>query len=752
MTETLTIWLAGLWLLWLPGVAIHQGLVRLGLRPTPDALHSAAIQIGLGLAVWPILFLWTSTLGMGWHPRIAQITVLGLGAVGLGCLLSPWAAGWRGWLARLRRHSVEILAWGALILLTVNSRLAQIRELVLPNWVDSVHHAMILRIFVDGGHLPATFAPFLPNNNFLYHWGYHANAAWLAWLLGWSDPFQLTSLMLHFGQLLNSLTLIMVYAAARTLFHSRRAGMLAAVLAVLVSWYPAFYVSWGRYTQLSGLLIMAPFMIQLWSLHRTRRMTAGDLLAVILLGGGLVLIHVRVAFFAITLGIVLAGAVVLEERWRSFGRWTLAGLGIVAISGPWLWRLVSSSWIQRFYAPVPVVDPNPLFSDYNAIQWGLVWVPRNHELFTLATGGLSGLLGWGDPSQPVRIGAGIWLGLLVGVSGWMLLRHSAKIAARSCSSRVRDPAGLPQKILESTRRVTDPARAKIRRVALLVGFSANRSQKSRSSQVRDLAGLHETSQRSIRQPAGSRTRLEQIMRESGRNLSRVWGPVLILWAWVGVTAVLLNLEVFGLPSLRISNNNAGVITLFVPLALAGGGLLAWVLGRLAPKAWAFPVTALVAVGIGAWAGPGMGSVVNPVTTLARPPDLPALAWVRENVPEDALFATRPWLWLGDIYAGVDGGYWLPILTDRRSVLPTALYNIGTDQASFDAANEMLAALAAATDLDDPALRARLAAAGVTHLYIGPREGNGFQIDRLRNSPHARLIYEQDGAAVFEFLP
>ncbi len=674
MTQTLTIWLAGLWLLWLPGVAIHRGLIRLGLRPTPDALHSAAIQIGLGLAVWPILFLWTSSTGMVWTPRIAQITVVGLGTVGLGCLLRSWAKGWRRRLARLPGRGVEMLAWAGLIVLTVNSRLAQIRELVLPNWVDSVHHAMILRIFVDSGHLPATFAPFLPNNNFLYHWGYHANGAWLTWLLGWSDPFQLTQLMLHFGQLLNSLTLIMVYAAGRTLFHSRRAGMLAGVLAVLVSWYPAFYVSWGRYTQLSGLLIMAPFIIQLWSLHRVRRMTLGDLLAVILLGGGLVLIHVRVAFFAITLGVALAGVVVLEERWRTFGRWTLAGLGIVGVSGPWLWRLVSSSWIQRFYAPVPVVDPNPLFADYNVIQWGLVWVPRSQELFALATAGLSGLLGWGDPSQLVRIGSGIWLAVLMGLVGWMLARSHA-------------PRG-----------------------------NANGRSASLGS---------------LRHP---------------------WGPVLILWAWVGVTAVLLNLEIFGLPPLRISNNNAGVITLFVPLALAGGGLLAWALGRLTPKTWALPITALVAVGIGAWAGPGMASVINPVTTLARPPDLPALAWVRENVPKDALFAARPWLWLGDIYAGVDGGYWLPLLTDRPSVLTPALYNIGTDKASFDAANEMLAALAAATDLGDPDLRARLAAAGVTHLYIGPRDGNGFQIDRLRHSPHARLLYEQDGAAIFEFLP
>ena len=693
MTETLTIWLAGLWLLWLPGVAIHRGLVRLGLRPTPDTLHSGAIQLGLGLAVWPMLFLWTTTVGLIWQPWAAQIVALGAGGVGLGCLAWPWMTGWRGRLARLSGRSVEILAWGALMVLTVNIRLVQIRGLALPNWVDSVHHAMILRIFVEGGRIPESFAPFLPQNSFLYHWGYHADAAWLAWLLGWSDPFRLATLMLHFGQLLGSLTLIMVYAAGRTLFHSRRAGMLAAVLATLISWYPAFYVSWGRYTQLAGLLILAPLMIQVWTLHRSRHMSAGDLLAVILLGGGLVLIHVRVAFFAITLGGVLAGVVMMEGRWRTFGRWTVAGLGIVALCGPWLWRLASSSWIQRTYAPVAAATAAASTSDYNAIQWGLVWAPRNRELFALATGGLSGLLGWGDPSQLVRMGAGIWLGLLGVLGGWAL--YSARSHAPRGNANGRSAS------LGAERRI-------------------ERSHAPRGNEI--------------------------------RIIGRVWGAVLILWAWVGVTAILLNLDAFGLPSLRIANNNAGVIALFAPLALAGGGLLAWALGRLTPKAWALPITALVAVGLGAWGSAGMADVVNPVTTLARPADLPALAWVRAHVPEDALFAVRPWLWLGKTYAGVDGGYWLPILTDRRSVLPPALYDTGTDPANVAATNELLAALAAATDLDDPALRAQMAAVGVTHIYIGPREGNGFQADRLRNSPFARLIYEKDGAAVFEFVP
>ena len=663
MTETTLIWLAGLLFLWLPGAAVHAGLMRLGLRRFPDPLYTVAVQIGLGLALWPLLFLWSSTAGVAWRPGMARLVVLGLGGAGVAALFWVPRTRWRWRLAHLRRNAFWYTAWAALAVLTVKNRLDHIADLPLPNWVDPVHHTMILRIFVDGGTLPTTFAPFLPENSFVYHWGFHAIAAWLAWLLDWTDPFKLADLMLHFGQLLNSLTLLMVYAAGRTLFHSRRAGMLAAVLATLISWYPAFYVSWGRYTQLAGLLILAIFAVQLWQLHASRiQRPRGDYAAVILLGAGLVLVHVRVAFFGVTLGIVLVGAVVLAERWATLRRWAGAAVGVVVLAGPWLMQLLSNQWVQRSYAPVAAVSPNPGASGYNSIQWGLVWVPRSEMLFALATGGLSGLLGWGESGTLLRVVAGLWLAILLGLTGWMLYRQ----------------------------------------------------------------------------------------RRGG--VARLWSGVAILWAWVGVTVVLLNLEAFGLPTLRFINNNAGVIALFAPLSLVGGGLLAWALGQAAPRRGSAMLTGLVAVGMGAWGAAGMTSVVNPVTTLARPADLPALAWVQENTPAEAHFAVRPWLWLGNTYAGVDGGYWLPILTDRGSVLPPALYDSGVDPVLLAATNDLLSALAQATDLSDPALRAKLSAAGVTHLYIGPRDGNSFQLDLLKQSPHARLLYEANGAAIFAYEP
>jgi hypothetical protein len=54
------IWLGGFALLWLPGVLLHR-VLRLPSRP--DWLVTLALQLGLGLALWPLLLLWTTQLG-----------------------------------------------------------------------------------------------------------------------------------------------------------------------------------------------------------------------------------------------------------------------------------------------------------------------------------------------------------------------------------------------------------------------------------------------------------------------------------------------------------------------------------------------------------------------------------------------------------------------------------------------------------------------------------------------------------------
>jgi hypothetical protein len=106
-----------------------------------------------------------------------------------------------------------------------------------------------------------------------------------------------------------------------------------------------------------------------------------------------------------------------------------------------------------------------------------------------------------------------------------------------------------------------------------------------------------------------------------------------------------------------------------------------------------------------------------------------------------------WEWLTDVYAGSDGGYWLPVLADRASIMPLALYAAALPGDTVAALNDLLARLGAASNLDDPALRAELAAAGVTHLYLGERQGSLLP-EQIDGKPYARLIYREGGVSVY----
>ena len=66
--------------------------------------------------------------------------------------------------------------------------------------------------------------------------------------------------MLWTGQALNALHGLSVAALATYLWRRPIAGVVAALVVGLLSIMPAYYVSWGRYTQLTGLLLLPPLV------------------------------------------------------------------------------------------------------------------------------------------------------------------------------------------------------------------------------------------------------------------------------------------------------------------------------------------------------------------------------------------------------------------------------------------------------------------------------------------------------------
>jgi hypothetical protein len=415
------LWLAGgaprfalalLLLLFAPGYLAERALRQEW--PAP-ALVRPALWLGLSLSIVPLLYLWATTLRL-------PLTAGALTALAAACALALFVLLWRRPpLARLpgRNERLPLLACGLVLLVTFLLRFANIAGLALPLWVDSVHHALLVRVAVETGFVPLDLRPYLPIAELPYHWGYHVLVA-ASVLLG-NAP--IPQAMLWAGQALNALHALTAAALALALWRSPLAALLAAVAVGLVSLMPAYYVTWGRYTQLTGLLVLPPLVVA-W-LQALRRPSWRALLLAALLGAGLALVHYRVLVFGAPLLALLwagrpqtAGAEVHQggqwlavggrersehgglrsavasaaSRLRSVigGLWPMIALGLLAtlLTAPWLLLLARRVLLPAVEAPGGLVGGE----GPNTLSAGLLWVGQNALLFALAGLGALGAL------------------------------------------------------------------------------------------------------------------------------------------------------------------------------------------------------------------------------------------------------------------------------------------------------------------------------------------------------------------------
>ncbi len=129
----------------------------------------------------------------------------------------------------------------AVFIATLALRFIQIRDLVLPAWVDSLHHTFIFQTIRDQGQIPGNLMLYT-SIPFYYHFGFHALTAAFGELTDLSSP----QAVLIFGQILNASVVFSVYQLAVQLTYRRDVGIAAAILTGFVSQMPAYYVSWGR--------------------------------------------------------------------------------------------------------------------------------------------------------------------------------------------------------------------------------------------------------------------------------------------------------------------------------------------------------------------------------------------------------------------------------------------------------------------------------------------------------------------------
>ncbi|MFM8321791.1 MAG: DUF6541 family protein [Chloroflexota bacterium] len=394
--------------LWAPGRLL---LAWLGDELRLDWGERAAVSAGLSLALPALLLVWSTALGLRWS-RGGVIAAYALAALLLAGLAlrrqrrQRWVRpSWAGLAAALDPAAAALLA---IFLFSLALRLVMVRDLAGPAWIDSAHHALITRLIQQAGRLPESYAPFSSAPAAAYHPGYHAGLAAFQWLSGLALP----DAMLLYGQALNALSVFFIYQLALIFTNSRPAGLLAALLAGVFSPMPAYYVSWGRYTQLAGLVTLAAAMRLFVDLARRPR---PDLRTALLCGlacAGLLIIHYRVMAFLALLMITFAlGEAVRrldrEPLWRLAPRLAVraawAAVPALALSLPWFLQVLNE--VIEPIAEAGARRPDLLTS----LTWGYFTPASGRAVLLLAAVGFGWSLLRARPVGPLMA---IWSGLL----------------------------------------------------------------------------------------------------------------------------------------------------------------------------------------------------------------------------------------------------------------------------------------------------------------------------------------------------
>jgi hypothetical protein len=347
-----------------------------------DVLELLADAIGLSIALVALVALWAY---MAEFQFTIVSLVVGYLSIGLFTLIvmQRWVRGGKNWLLFLAPLPlvVGLLAW----------RFYQASDLLLPAWVDSIHHVLVVKVILENGGIPNTLEPYLPVP-FYYHFGFHALTSMFAFFN--SMPAEEAVLLL--GQVINAAVALSIYRLGLAIWGDWGRAGLAALLVGFVSTMPAYYVSWGRYTLLTGLVILPLAMAVTLDIFR-KGGSIQRIFHLALLTAGLLLSHyfaaVLLAVFLVILGTQTLYQDIRKKTGLKGNRWAFlffGGASGAILAGAWVWR--TWGFVKGGVSVSAITDieaaSNFYFPDYLSYLWRLLSPEHNYLLLALAGFGL----------------------------------------------------------------------------------------------------------------------------------------------------------------------------------------------------------------------------------------------------------------------------------------------------------------------------------------------------------------------------
>lgn len=388
-------------LLLAPGYLLARCLPR---SRDEDGFDLLGMCLSLSVAVVPVALLLVSQTRLELNGWIIRVCGGLLGVVTAALLARDLFQGrWRK-----PRGTTAALGIGLTLVVGIGLFLRALHALDLtgPLWVDAVHHTLLGRLIIERGGIPGDYFPYVEVSPGTYHFGFHSLVAAQHWLTG--EPLSaLPGTLLQLGQALSGLAGLPLYVLGKRWGKSRWAGLAAAVVPSALSLLPAYYVSWSRYPQLTGLVILPVAIVLFEKLLRMQRWHWGLAGATAVALAGLIVTNLRVAaFLAVYVAISLLGTT-LRRRYdgRAMGipwvRVLAVGLAAVVLTSPWL---LPSIWHLGF----PEAEQWPTAQD--TLSFGFVRYGPGRYVVPVALVGIALGLLWRNRRALLLL---FWTGLLV---------------------------------------------------------------------------------------------------------------------------------------------------------------------------------------------------------------------------------------------------------------------------------------------------------------------------------------------------
>jgi hypothetical protein len=665
--------LVGLFAFILPGWALFSFFWR-GWQDLPWGAKFG-LSGGLSLAIYPLFILWTSLVGFHLGPIYAWLPPL------VGLLTLTWKNRKSLVLTRLsirqkfnlREHLQQLSAGnviadiGCIVIigLVIVSRLWVIRSLDVPLFRDSYQHTMITQLIIDHSGLFNSWEPYADLTSFTYHFGFHSAAAVFHWISGASAPRS----VLWTGQLINVIAILGLYPLAFKIAKNRWAGVIAMLIAGLLSSMPMYYVNWGRYTQLAGQAILPVAIWTAWELLDIPFLTLQNS-----------------SWFRIKI------------NWRSLG----FGFGSIAIT----WLALGGVAITH----------------YRILILAILFFPA-YALITFSRKNILDLIG--------RI---IWIGIggAILFAPWFLHISGGKILEIFADQITTLPSALSTTMMQTNY---------INNITFYLPLS-----------ICVLSVLC-----------------------IGLGLWKRKKELLIFNFWWILIVLATNPSWIGLPGTGLITNFAIYMAFYIPASVIVGSASEWIIlygkqiGRLGTSMnkWnisklLLPCMALVVICIiGIRELPNSVNVINiPTHALITRPDLRAMAWIRENLSTDAIFLINGYFMVNDtLVVGSDGGWWIPILTGRKTSLPPFTYSFEDSNLpnNLEATNNLVRVIQD-KGVTNPEIITLLNQHSIKYLYIGQHQCNvGYTGPQLLDpksiviNPMFKVVYHQDRVWIFEVV-